>query len=471
MNEVCLKLSDLFVSSGWGGYDQGRAPQWAHPKAQQQWFGAIAALEPFLRQTLPNGGEELAGICLASPAPVLKDPLLTQSFYQGIAVPTPWEEFSPLPCLAGGQSAWVQIPRMREIPLFPRDPLAEEQFCWLMTPKFGLLLLLGKNEQGLTQFYWSFDPEILQRAWLSLQTRLRCVFSPDLPFLEKTVADFDFPTPDFRLVSYFGQLMLDYQPNAPIFTPLQERESPELSPDVELLQALTHEVRTPLTSIRTLTRLLLRRKDLSPEVLKRIESIDRECSDQISRMDLIFRATELESTPLPELVVPLTVTSLEAVFQTGIPRWQRQAQRYKVNLKAQIPHSLPQVWSNPSLLDQVLGGMIEKFVRNFNGGGEIHLQITVAGDQLKVQFHTQSAHQANPVKALGELLMFQPETGCLSLNWDVTKNLFQLLGGKLTIRRRSPSEEVLTIYLKCEQRTTSSQSKEFAVPASCLRLA
>ncbi|WLT37219.1 hypothetical protein NON20_14750 [Synechocystis sp. B12] len=43
--------------------------------------------------------------------------------------------------------------------------------------------------------------------------------------------------------------------------------------------------------------MLLRRKDLSPEVLKRIESIDRECSDQISRMDLIFRATELESTP------------------------------------------------------------------------------------------------------------------------------------------------------------------------------
>lgn len=117
------------------------------------------------------------------------------------------------------------------------------------------------------------------------------------------------------------------------------------------------------------------------------------------------------------------------------------------------------MWSNPSLLDQVLGGMIEKFVRSFSGGGKIHLRITTAGDQLKVQFHTQSANQANPLKALGELLMFQPETGCLSLNWDVTKNLFQLLGGKLIVRRRSPWEEVLTIYLKCEKRNNQDNGE------------
>ncbi|WLT37220.1 hypothetical protein NON20_14755 [Synechocystis sp. B12] len=236
-------MSDLFVSSGWGGYDRGRAPQWAHPRAQQQWFGAIAALEPFLRQTLPNVGGELPGICLTAPAPVLKDAVLVRNFYQGIA--TPWEEFSPWPCLAGEESEWSAVPPMREIPLFPQDPLAEEQFCWLMTPQFGLLLLLGKNEQGLAQFYWTFDPEILQQAWLSLQARLKYGLSPDLSLLQKTIAAFNFPQPDFRLVTYFGQLMLDYQPNPYNLPPCQEQESAEPSPDVELLQALTHEVRTP----------------------------------------------------------------------------------------------------------------------------------------------------------------------------------------------------------------------------------
>jgi signal transduction histidine kinase len=319
-----------------------------------------------------------------------------------------------------------------------------------MTHGFSVLLLLGKNEAGMPQFYWSFDPDILKKAWQSLRSRFQSIFSPELPYLEQLLATFNPPPPDFRLVSRFSQLMLDYLPDlpreapAPIFV---EIEAPETAPEVELLQALTHEIRTPLTSIRTLTRLLLRRKDLSTEVLKRIEAIDRECSDQISRMDLIFRATELEANPLPELVVPLTSTHLDQVFQAAIPRWQHQAKRYNVDLQVEIPTCLPQVWSNPSLLDQVLSGLIEKFVRSLSSGGAIHLQISTAGDQLKVQFHTQSPNQGNPLRALGDLLMFQPETGCLSLNWDVTRNLFQLLGGKLTLRRRSPLEEILTIYL------------------------
>jgi K+-sensing histidine kinase KdpD len=43
--------------------------------------------------------------------------------------------------------------------------------------------------------------------------------------------------------------------------------------------------------------------------------------------------------------------------------------------------------------------------------------------------------------------MFQPETGSLSLNLQVTKNLFNALGGKLIVKQRSSQGEVLTIFL------------------------
>jgi hypothetical protein len=45
------------------------------------------------------------------------------------------------------------------------------------------------------------------------------------------------------------------------------------------------------------------------------------------------------------------------------------------------------------------------------------------------------------------LLMFQPETGNLSLNLDVTKNLFNALGGKFIVKQRPQNEEVVTIFL------------------------
>jgi signal transduction histidine kinase len=43
--------------------------------------------------------------------------------------------------------------------------------------------------------------------------------------------------------------------------------------------------------------------------------------------------------------------------------------------------------------------------------------------------------------------MFQPETGNLSLNMNVTKNLFQALGGKFVVRQKPEEGEVLTIFL------------------------
>jgi signal transduction histidine kinase len=47
-------------------------------------------------------------------------------------------------------------------------------------------------------------------------------------------------------------------------------------------------------------------------------------------------------------------------------------------------------------------------------------------------------------------LNFQPETGSLSLNLDVTKHLFQALGGKLIVRQRPQEGEVMTIFLPLE---------------------
>ena len=69
-----------------------------------------------------------------------------------------------------------------------------------------------------------------------------------------------------------------------------------------------------MASIRTMTRLLLRRKELAPEVIQRLKAIDQECTEQINRMELIFRATELETTPVAEKPLQLVSISLDQVF-------------------------------------------------------------------------------------------------------------------------------------------------------------
>ncbi|MDX2217093.1 MAG: HAMP domain-containing sensor histidine kinase [Oculatellaceae cyanobacterium bins.114] len=237
------------------------------------------------------------------------------------------------------------------------------------------------------------------------------------------------------------------------------------SPDAELLQAIAHEVRTPLATIRTLTRLLLKRKDLSPDVVKRLQLIDQECTVQIDRFNLIFRAVELETAAVKSPLSPLAAISLGQVFQQNVPRWQEQAKQRDLTLEVVVPQKLPMVVVDPTMLEQVLTGLIDRITHSLPPGSHIQVRVKLAGHQLKLQFQSQPRCSGNSdsagaknqpftptLKSLGQLLMFQPETGSLSLNLSVTKNLFQALGGKLIVRQKPQQGEVLTIFLPLETR-------------------
>jgi hypothetical protein len=228
--------------------------------------------------------------------------------------------------------------------------------------------------------------------------------------------------------------------------------------DVELLQAIAHEVRTPLTTIRTLTRLLLKRRNLDADIIKRLETIDRECSEQIDRFSLIFRAVELETCEKTRSLLQLSSTSLGDVFSNCIPRWQKQASRRNLTLDVILPPKMPPVVTDPTMLDQVLTGALENFISSVPGGSAVQVKVMLAGHQLKMQLHSElkenkwAANSGNtpPLKSIGQLLMFQPETGNISLNLSTTKNLFHALGGKLIVRKRSQQGQVLTIFLPLE---------------------
>ncbi|PNW34187.1 UNVERIFIED_CONTAM: histidine kinase [Euhalothece sp. KZN 001] len=413
----------------------------------REWYGAIGALNALLASI-----EQ--GIILSSPTPIINSsqskPNLTSVVFTpnlsflgekgsrllGVAPVTPRDN---------GDS-----PQVQSVPLSAHDPLQNEQFCLVLTPEFSLLMVLTLNADGESHFDFSFDPDVTQPSWLRLRSRLQSNAPEKLQQLESK--QFPFCAPDYRLVSQFTREMLAHLPREQA-TNQNSKITP--SSDVELLQALTHEVRTPLTTIRMLTRLLLKRKDLGADVQKRLRVIDQECTEQINRMELIFQATELEGKNESEVGVNLTPTPLEELLNKNIPYWKKQAKRRNVELDVILPEQLPTVISNPQLLTQVLTGLMENFTSRLGTGGKMKIQVTTAGSQIKLQllsqsYHPQSLNQSidHPQeKSIGQLLTLQPETGNLSLNLNVTKNLFEAIGGKLTVRQRAETGEVLTVFL------------------------
>ncbi|MBD2459834.1 HAMP domain-containing histidine kinase [Oscillatoria sp. FACHB-1407] len=427
---------------------------------------------------------------------------------------------------AANQQTCVTDLSMATLPLLPEDPLSAEQFCLVLTPTFGLVMVLGEGLDGEPAFLFSFTPEVVWQAWQCLRSRLMLNGSQFLKQLNDLTQQFKPVAPSYETVMQFSQLTLAYLPDSyewederdgrpkekirhdgsvPSEVSLdapngngtnghnavtaswqqasnatvaalhdeinrhQERldrlTQVKASPDAELLQAIAHEVRTPLATIRTLTRLLLRRKDLSPDVVKRLQLIDQECTVQIDRFNLIFRAVELETAEVKSPLSPLAAISLGQVFQQNVPRWQEQAKQRDLTLEVVVPQKLPMVVVDPTMLEQVLTGLIDRITHSLPPGSHIQVRVKLAGHQLKLQFQSQPRCSGSSdatdatnqpftptLKSLGQLLMFQPETGSLSLNLSVTKNLFQALGGKLIVRQKPQQGEVLTIFLPLETR-------------------
>lgn len=404
------------------------------------------------------------------------------------------------------------MPQTEACPLHGKDPLVKEQFCLVLTDQFSLVMVLGQDLTGNPAFLFSFDPEIVEKVLLILGDRMELIkatanrelgieVARQKSKLEENISRLIPREPNYKTVMQFSRLLLnnlslEVEQKSEV-DPLKRRlkavgiavpkldkldknkpsksavttsetpipEDPIQAAEVELLQAIAHEVRTPLATIRTLTRLLIKRPNLPPEVIrKRLEMIDQECTTQIDRFNLIFRAVELEIEQAQpnsrrnhdEKSLPLTAMSLGDVFQSSLSQWQKQASQRNQTLEVILPQTLPTVISDPTMLDQVLTGVVENFTRSLPDGSHIQVGVRLAGHQLKLQLESRPGKEdhspfavspQSPLKSIGPLLMFQPETGSLSLNMAVTKNLFHALGGKLVIKQRPQHRKVMTIYL------------------------
>lgn len=444
--------------------------RWATLKAEREWCGAIAAIEQLLLTEITNDGETSPsgkqGLIFSAPVPLLSNTKILHNLQSAVFTTDVFHAHALMPSRQSNSSTKTDSPTptpVIKLPLIPQDPISQEQFCLVLTANFGLVVVLGQDPQGRDKFYFSFAPATIGEIWATLRSRLVITNYHHLAQLDSLVEQFTPPEPSYRLVTCFSRQLMQNTPELSYGDTAQTRQIETVGTTVatesfasnfttsklemELLQALTHEVRTPLTTIRTLTKLLLKRKqDFKPNVVKRLQTIDRECTEQIERMELIFRAAEMESTPQRKSV-ELVPFALERVFQQSIPRWQEKAQRRNVDLNFSLPEQLPKVVSDPVMLDTMLTGLIESCTRNLPTGGHLDIKVSTAGDRLKLQVLSQAGNLDNPFKSLGQLLTFQPATGCLSLNLDATKNIFQALGGKLTVRQRQEQGKELTIFL------------------------
>ncbi|WP_460194958.1 sensor histidine kinase [Thermosynechococcus sp. FA-CM-4201] len=385
-----------------------------------QWQAGVAALERLLAVMHP-----IEGFLVCFPSLILQDcPLKTYVLMpQGRSLPylPPTDANPALP-------AMTLLPAVQE---------GMSPFCLLLSPEVNLLLIY-QGERGL---HFSFAPEEIHAFWQQLRQQLPLA---DLHPIDQWLASVEMVPPSYRLVSQFGQWLLDYsQPATP---PLTVTSTP-MAADISLLQALSHEVRTPLTTINTFIQLLQQQENLPQRTYQYLQKIGQEIQDQITRFNLLSDAAEIFTSPSPKPPLAFGQTHLTELFTTNLARWQKQAARRQVKLVLEYPPNLPLVLSDPTSLDQVLTGLVEYYSQTLAPESELQLVVQRAGQHVKLELRSPQYKHRSDLAALGHLLLWHPATGQLSLNFQAAKLLIEAVGAKVIQRRDRQAGEILTLYL------------------------
>ncbi|QVL52496.1 MAG: sensor histidine kinase [Cyanobium sp. M30B3] len=432
--------------------------------ARRQWWAALATLQNDL--LLPAADSR--GIWLAAPLPALYEPQLLDRLQGWVWTPAPIEGLiGPQPPRLPGSDGVVESgshggAAFQRLSLLAED--GTDPLLLVITPSVQAGLCLD-GPPGGRRLVVRFEPAVLSEALALIHRQLAARDASQARQLRLVLGGLGDLRSDPELGLRFWPRLADRLASmAPSVTlqPVLGRTTSSAQAgaggELALLEALTHEVRTPLATIRTLIRSLLRRQDLSTLVRQRLEQIDGECSEQIDRFGLIFLAAELqrqapEQGPLHDGGggdTRLARTDLSALLGQLAELWQRQLDRRSLQLDLQIPPGLPTVLSDPARLETMLGGLMDRFSRGLPAGSSVRVSLQPAGSRLKLQLSSsawpdggaRTETERDSRRSIGPVLSWNPSTGSLHLSRQATQQLFRQLGGRLTERNGS----ALTVF-------------------------
>ncbi len=416
---------------------------------RRMWWAALDILqsEILLPMNLTRG------LWLSSPLPALYEPKLLNKFQGWVWAPKDLLNLQnpSMGMLPPSQS--VSMDFQNDSSDYERLTLLEEDgndpLLIVITPEIQIALAL-EGESQERKLLMRSDPETLSDLLTLLDNRLNTEDVEQANNLRKALEEMGQLKTNDDLSKVFwpllSQRLADIAPSLNIQTLpdnlINDHKSSSESSEISLLEALTHEIRTPLATIRTLIRSLLRKQDLPSVVETRLKQIDIECTEQIDRFGLIFNAVELERSKPQQ--TNLALTDLGKMLTMLSPVWRNQLERKGLKLVLDITPDLPKVLSESEGLELMLTGLVDRNSRGLQTGGELTLKLRPAGQRLKLQILTQlptSTHtglsESVSNEEIGPVLSWNPATGNLQLSQAATQRLLKSLGGRLTNRRDS----------------------------------
>ena len=413
--------------------------------SRRMWWASLEVIQKnFLSQNCKQGG-----IWVASPLPVLNDKKFFNKLHGWLWSPEGFPYFQNanagfLPVNASDKikKNYDLISNYKVLNLSQKD--GYEPFLMIVTPNFQCILsIVGEKDKKILLI--KSDEESLKISIELMHAKLNQENCEEGFKFRNAINNLGNLNINNKFERSFWPILsaklANMVPNHNIKNSFINDEKNVQITEAKLLRAISHEVRTPLATIKTLISSTLKKYNMDESIRNRLIQIDNECNEQIDRFGLIFNAAELVSNEVPSLN-NLAKINLAEIFKKLSPLWNKQLNRRGISLKIDIPNQLPQILSDSEKLELMLSGLIDKNTRGLKEGSTIILELRPAGQKLKLQLKVQKldSNQKEIQKKdkgsdIGPVLNWNPQTGSLQLSQNATQKLLASLGGYVTQRR------------------------------------
>jgi signal transduction histidine kinase len=239
----------------------------------------------------------------------------------------------------------------------------------------------------------------------------------------------------------------------------QLRQQEEIKRGV--ISTVSHQLKTPLTSIRMAIHLLLEEK-VGPLTEKQVELLvaANEDSDRLhSILNNLLDISRIESGRAP---IDFHAVSPHSMVSEVVESFRRAAQDQGVSLSPEFPDDLPKVWADVTRINHVFGNLLSNALKYTPPGGKITL--SAKADEERVQFSVSDTGRGIPSKYLPRIfeqffrVPDQRKEAGAGLGLAIVKEIVEAHGGTIGVESHEGKGTTFTFTLRRADRISKEES-------------
>jgi signal transduction histidine kinase len=203
-----------------------------------------------------------------------------------------------------------------------------------------------------------------------------------------------------------------------------------------VISTVSHQLKTPLTSIRMVVHLLLEEK-VGPLNEKQVELLLAAREDSERLYKILVDLLDISRIESGRIKMECRATTPFMLARDACESFQKEANERLIDLYCDVPEDLPQVLADISRIRHVWGNLLSNALRYTAAGGKI--KITANADKSMVLFRISDTGQGIPAEYLPRIFdkFFRgperdKETGA-GLGLAIVKEIIEAHGGTISV--------------------------------------